>query len=342
MQYRRLGSSGLEVSRVCLGMMSFGVTGWQPWVVEGDEGVRFVRLALDRGINFFDTADFYSHGVSEEILGRAVRELVPRDEVVIATKVGLPMRNGPNGSGLSRKHIMHAVDASLRRLQTDYIDLYQIHKWDPVTPMEETVEALGDVVRAGKARYLGVSNTAAWQLALAHCHRRHRAGTGFQSVQAQYNLTYREDERELIPFCEAVGLGVVGYSPLARGWLAGTRRTGQAGLTSREAKRAASDAKGLHLYGSPEDEAVLDQLTSVAEARGAPLAQVAMSWIHAHRAVASVIVGAMEEQHLDHAVAALELPLSAEEVVRLEQVYTPRPVKDDAMRVALGVDPPSR
>jgi aryl-alcohol dehydrogenase (NADP+) len=323
-------------------MMSFGSSKWQPWVIEGDEGVRFVRLALDRGINFFDTADFYSFGASEEVLGRAIQQSVPRDEVVIATKVGLPMRDGPNGGGLSRKHIMHAVDASLRRLQTDYIDLYQIHKWDPTTPMEETVGALNDVVRAGKVRYLGVSNTASWQLALAQCHARQRGGAPFQSVQAQYNLAYREDEREMLPFCAAEGLGVIGYSPLARGWLAGARRTGQQGLTGREAKRAKSDAKALHLYGSAGDEAVLDRLVNVAQERGITPSQVAIGWIVSHDLVASVIVGAMEEHHLDAALGALELPLLPEELRRLEEVYAPQPVKDDAMRVALGSEAPQR
>ena len=275
MQYRRLGRSGLEVSRVCLGMMSFGSPDWQPWVIDGAEGMRFVRLALDRGINMFDTADFYSNGASEEILGQAIGQLVRRDEVVIATKVGMPMRDGPNGGGLSRKHILQAVDASLRRLQTDHIDLYQVHKWDPATPMEEAMEALNDVVRAGKVRYLGASNTPAWQLALAQCHARNRGHAAFQSVQAQYNLAYREDARELLPFCAADGIGVIGYSPLARGWLAGARRH-QAGLTGREARRAASDAKGRHLYGSPGDEAVLDQVAAIAGRQGLSTAQVAI------------------------------------------------------------------
>ena len=332
MKYARLGGTGLEVSKVCLGMMSYGSPDWQPWVLPGDEAEIFVRQALDHGINFFDTADFYSLGASEEALGRAVARLTDRSNVVIATKVGLPMAPGANRGGSSRKHIHQAIDASLKRLGTDYVDLYQLHKADPLTPIEETMDALTDVVRAGKALFVGATNFSAWQLAEAACTGAARGSVRFVSMQVQYNLAFREEERDTIPFCVSQGIGVTVYSPLGRGWLAGNR-LGRAGMTAREAVRATRDAKAHASYGSEGDVAILQRLLEVAEERGVPASRLALAWLHARPAVDSVLCGALEAAHLDEAVAAVDLILTDAEIHRLEEVYTAQPLKDDGLAV---------
>ena len=322
----RLGTSGLLVSRIGLGMMSYGSSRFQSWVLPPADGVRFVRLALDSGINFFDTADFYSLGQSEETLGRAVASLTKRANVVIATKVGMPVGPGLNDRGLSRKHIMAAVDASLRRLKTDYIDLYQLHNPDPQTPMEQTIDAMADVVRAGKALYIGASNYPAWELALANQSAMQRS-LRFVSTQMEYNLTFREEERETIPMCIAQGIGALAYSPLARGWLAGNRLKPRA-LTKREKGRAAGDMKAKANYGSDHDRRIAQRLADVASKRGVPPARVALAWLLSRPYVSSIVCGVLEPSHLDEAVAATELKLSAAEIVALEELYEPQRPKD--------------
>ena len=328
MEYRRLGSTGLVVSRLCLGMMSYGSPDWQRWVLGRGEGLRFVRLALDAGVNFFDTADFYSLGASEEILGEAIATLTDRRSVVLATKVGLPMRQGPNGGGASRKHIMAAIDESLRRLRTDYVDLYQMHKWDDGVPLEETVEALNDVVRAGKALHTGVTNYSTWQFAKGVYMARGRGWTPFSTMQLQYNLAYREEEREMIPFCRSEGIGIVVFSPLARGWLAGIRSGGK--VSDREAVRGQQDAKGHQLYGSPSDREVLQALLALAEKRKVPPSRLALAWLYGHDFVDAAITGPLEDYHLTEALAALDLRLDPDEIAALEAPYAPQAVKDDA------------
>jgi aryl-alcohol dehydrogenase-like predicted oxidoreductase len=324
MDYVRLGRSGLKVSRICLGCMSYGVPdrGPHPWTLDEAQSRPFIRRAVELGINFFDTANVYSDGTSEEILGRAIREFVPRDEVVIATKVHGKMRGDPNGRGLSRKAILTEIDHSLRRLGTDYVDLYQIHRLDHETPIEETLEALHDVVRAGKARYIGASSMYAWQfckaLYLADLH----GWTRFVSMQDHYNLLYREEEREMMGLCQEEGVGMIPWSPLARGRLA--RPWEQKGDT----ERAGSDEFGKTLYLKTEeaDRKVVDQVGAIADARGIPRAQVALAWMLSKPLVTSPIVGATKMRHLDDAVAALGVTLSAQEVAALEEPYVPHPV----------------
>ncbi len=324
MEYRRLGKSGLKVSRICLGCMSYGVPerGLHAWTLDEDKSRPFIRRTLELGINFFDTSNSYSDGTSEEILGRAIRDLARRDEVVIATKVYYPLRKDPNGRGLSRKAVLTEIDASLRRLGTDYVDLYQIHRWDSETPIEETLEALHDVVKAGKARYLGASSMFAWQLAqalyLADLHGRSR----FVSMQDHYNLLYREEEREMIGLCLDQGIGVIPWSPLARGRLA--RPWDERANT----ERAGTDEFGKTLYARTEaaDRAVVERLGEVAAARGVPPAQVALAWLLGKPAVTAPIVGATKPHHLEDAIAALSIKLTAEEVARLEEPYVPHPV----------------
>jgi len=324
MDYVKLGKTGLKVSRLCLGCMSYGIPerGAHPWTLGEEESRPFLARALELGINFFDTSNSYSDGTSEEILGRALRDFARRDEVVIATKVFFPTRKGPNGRGLSRKAILTEIDASLRRLGTDYVDLYQTHRWDDETPIEETLEALHDVVKAGKARYIGASSMFAWQfckaLHLADLH----GWTRFVSMQDHYNLLYREEEREMMGLCVAEGVGVLPWSPLARGRLA--RPWDQKGST----ERAGSDEFGKTLYAGTEeaDRAVVDRLGEVAGTRGVPRAQVALAWLLAQPAVTSPIVGATKPHHLEDAVAALALKLSPEEMGRLEEPYVPHPV----------------
>jgi aryl-alcohol dehydrogenase-like predicted oxidoreductase len=318
----RLGASGLHVSRVCLGMMSYGDDSDRPWVLDEAAAEPIVRQAAEGGITFFDTADVYSQGASEVATGRLVGRLLARDEVVIATKVHGAMTPGPNGRGLSRKHILSAIDASLERLGMDHVDLYQIHRWDPHTPIEETMEALHDVVRAGKARYLGASSMAAWQFAKAqHVAERH-GWTRFVSMQDHYNLLYREEEREMIPQCLDQGVGILPWSPLARGWLAGTR-TREGGRATR---RAQTDAFQDQLYGRPEDFDVVDRVAEVAGERGLPPAQVALAWLLHRPGVTSPIVGATKPGHLADALAATQVTLSPDELARLEEPYVTHPV----------------
>jgi aryl-alcohol dehydrogenase-like predicted oxidoreductase len=319
MDYVNLGATGLRVSRVCLGMMSYGNDSDRDWVLDEDAAEPIVRRAVEGGITFFDTADTYSKGASEVATGRLLRKLFSRrDEYVLATKVFMPMGSGQNERGLSRKHILSAIDASLERLGEDHVDLYQIHRWDPHTPIEETMEALHDVVKAGKARYIGASSMFAWQFAKAQ----HVARTRFVSMQNHYNLIYREEEREMIPLCLDQGVGVIPWSPLARGVLAGNRsRSGEKRTT-----RAGSDAFSDYLYAQPTDFDVVDRVGEVASERGVPSAQVALAWLLHKPGVTAPIVGATKVEHLDDALAAESLALSDEEIKRLEEPYAPHPV----------------
>jgi aryl-alcohol dehydrogenase-like predicted oxidoreductase len=317
----RLGSSGLHVSRVCLGMMSYGNDSDRPWVLDEAGAEPIIRRAVEGGITFFDTADVYSAGASEVATGRLVGKLLSRDEVVIATKVHGQMTPGPNGRGLSRKHILSAIDASLGRLGMDYVDLYQIHRWDKQSPIEETMEALHDVVRAGKARYIGASSMYAWQFARAQHVAERNGWTRFVSMQNHYNLLYREEEREMIALCVDDGIGVIPWSPLARGFLTGTRtREGE-----RRTTRAETDGFQDVLYG-PADFDVVDRLDEVAGEKGLPPAQVALAWLLHKPGVTAPIVGATKLGHLEDALAAAELTLTAEEIARLEEPYVPHPV----------------
>jgi 1-deoxyxylulose-5-phosphate synthase len=322
MKTTNLGNSGLRVSRIALGMMSFGSGPQRPWVLGEEKAEPIVRAAVEGGINFFDTADMYSDGASEEITGRLLPKFLSRDEMVVATKVFFQTTPGENGRGLSRKHVLAAIDASLKRLGMEYVDLYQIHRWDPLTPIEETMEALHDVVRAGKARYVGASSMYAWQLAKAqHLAERH-GWTRFISMQSHYNLVYREEEREMIPLCLDQGVGVTCWSPLARGLLTGTRtRDGE-----RHTVRAQNDSYGEGLYGRPGDYDVADRLAEVAARRGAPPAQVALAWLLQRPGVTAPIVGTTKLSHLEDALAAAALELGEEEVARLEELYLPHPV----------------
>jgi aryl-alcohol dehydrogenase-like predicted oxidoreductase len=319
----RLGGTGLHVSRLCLGMMSYySGTAGRPWMLDETAAEAILRRAVEGGITFFDTADMYSQGASEIATGNLLRKLSSRDQVGVATKVYFQMGEGPNERGLSRKHILSAIDASLARLGMDYVDLYQIHRWDPLTPIEETMEALHDVVRSGKARYIGASSMYAWQLAKAQ-HAADRNGwTRFVSMQNHYNLVYREEEREMIPQCLNMGMGVMPWSPLARGFLAGTRtREGE-----RRTTRAASDAYAEELYGRPEDFDVVERVVEVAAERGVPAAQVALAWLLHKPGVTAPIVGATKLTHLEDALAAATLALSQDELAKLEEPYRPHPV----------------
>ena len=323
MEYLRLGSTGLKVSRLCLGAMTYGSKSWREWVLEEEESRPFIRRALDEGINFFDTADMYSLGVGEEILGRALRDFGSgRDRVVIATKVFNPMGNDPNQKGLSRKHILHAIDDSLRRLETDYIDLYQIHRFDYETPIEETLTALHDVVRAGKARYIGASSMFAWQFAKMLYTADGLGLTRFVSMQNHYNLIYREEEREMIPLCREEGIALIPWSPLARGFLAGNRHSQGFG----ETVRAKTDDYAQKMYYQPSDFTVVERLTTVARHRRVPNAQAALAWILSKPGVTAPIIGASKMKHLEDAIAALDLKLDEEEVRALEAPYQPHAV----------------
>jgi aryl-alcohol dehydrogenase-like predicted oxidoreductase len=317
----RLGRTGLHVSRVCLGMMSYGNDSDRPWVLDEAAAEPIVRRAVEGGITFFDTADVYSGGASEVATGRLLPKYISREEVVVATKINGAMTPGPNGRGLSRKHILSGIDASLGRLGMDYIDLYQIHRWDPHTPIEETMEALHDVVRAGKARYIGASSMYAWQFAKAQRVAERHGWTPFVSMQNHYNLVYREEEREMIPQCIDQGVGVIPWSPLARGLLTGTRtRSGE-----KKTIRAETDGFGDSLYG-PQDFDVVDRAAEVAGERGVPAAQVALAWLLGRPGVTAPIVGATKLGHLEDALAAADLSLTADEVARLEEPYVPHPV----------------
>lgn len=319
MEYTNLGSTGVKVSRICLGCMTYGSKKWREWVMEEAEGRPFIKQALELGINFFDTADMYSIGVSEEITGRALKDFGPsRDKLVIATKVFWPMGSDPNEKGLSRKHILAAIDASLRRLGTDYVDLYQIHRFDYETPIEETLEALDHVVKAGKALYIGASSMFAWQFAQMLSTSDRRGWSRFVTMQNHYNLAYREEEREMNPLCRAEGVGLLPWSPLARGILAGNRRAGTT--------RSRTDDYAHKLYTHEADDRVVDAVEKVAKARGIPPAQVALAWLLAKPAVTAPIVGATKPHHLTDAVAAVGLKLSAEEIAALEAPYVPHPI----------------
>src|SRR4051812_16517325 len=319
MDHVNLGATGLRVSRICLGMMSYGNDSERPWVLDEAAAEPIVRRAVEGGVIFYDTADTYSAGASEVATGRLLKRLFNRrDEYVLATKVFMPMGSGQNERGLSRKHVLSAIDASLERLGEDHVDLYQIHRWDPHTPIEETMEALHDVVKAGKARYIGASSMFAWQFAKAQ----HVARTRFVSMQNHYNLIYREEEREMIPLCLDQGVGVIPWSPLARGVLAGNRtRSGEKRTT-----RAGSDAFSDYLYAQPTDFDVVDRVAEVASERGVPPAQAALAWLLHKPGVTAPIVGATKIEHLDDALAAESLPLSDEEISRLEEPYAPHPV----------------
>ena len=323
MEYVNLGKAGVKVSRICLGVMTYGSKKWREWVLEEEEGRPFIRRALELGINFFDTADMYSDGVSEEILGRALKDFGgSRDRVVIATKVFNPMGDDPNQRGLSRKHIRHAIDDSLRRLGTDYVDLYQIHRLDYTTPIEETLEALDDVVKEGKALYLGASSMFAWQFAKMLYKADEMGLTRFVSMQNHYNLVYREEEREMIPLCREEGIGVIPWSPLARGFVAGNRRKEDFG----ETVRSKTDPFAHGLYYQPADFAVVDRVGEIARARGVPNAQVALAWMLQQPGVTAPIVGASKMQHLEDAVAALSLKLDERELQALAEPYQPHQV----------------
>ena len=322
MEYVKFGSTGLEVSRLCLGCMSYGepARGTHPWTLPEEESRSFIKQALELGVTFFDTANVYSNGSSEEIVGRALKDFARRDDVVIATKVHGRMGPGPNRGGLSRKHIMSEIDASLRRLGTDYVDLYQIHRLDPGTPIEETLEALHDLVRAGKVRYLGASSMYAWQFAKALWAAERHGWTRFVSMQNHYNLLYREEEREMLPLCVDQGIAVIPWSPLARGRL--TRDW------EERTARTETDEFGRGLYARTEepDRQVVEAVARIAEARGVPRAQVALAWVARNPAVTAPIVGATKPHHLTDAVAALELELTDEEMAALEAPYVPHPV----------------
>jgi 1-deoxyxylulose-5-phosphate synthase len=324
MDYVRLGTSGLKISRLCLGCMTFGSSKWRPWVLDEEASLPFFKKAVEAGINFFDTADMYSGGESERVTGKALKEYARRDEVVIATKVFNPMGPGPNDKGLSRKHIFDAIDRSLSRLGVDHVDLYQTHRFDPETPVEETLEALNDVVRAGKARYIGASSMYAWQFMKMLAVSRANGWTPFISMQPQYNLVYREEEREMLPLCRDQGVGVIPWSPLARGFLAGGRAKAGEGDT----ERARSDAFAPRLYYREADHAVVDAVEAVAKARGVSNMQVALAWVLKNPAIAAPIIGTSKAHHLDDAVAALSLKLTADEVKALEKPYKPKPVLD--------------
>jgi aryl-alcohol dehydrogenase-like predicted oxidoreductase len=323
MEYVNLGSAGVKVSRLCLGTMTYGSKSWRDWVLDEEESRPFIRRALELGINFFDTADMYSVGASEEVLGRALRDFgPPRDRVVIATKVFNAMSDDPNDKGLSRKHIHHAIDNSLRRLGTDYVDLYQIHRFDYQTPMEETLRALDDVVRSGKALYIGASSMFAWQLARMLNISGRDGLARFVTMQNHYNLIYREEEREMIPLCREEGLGIIPWSPLARGFLAGNRSKEEFG----ETVRAKTDEYAKSLYYQASDFAVVGRVGEVARKRGIPNAQIALAWLLHQPGVTAPIVGASKMHHLDDAIAALSVTLDADELAALAEPYQPHAI----------------
>jgi aryl-alcohol dehydrogenase (NADP+) len=322
MDYVNLGHTGLKVSRLCLGMMTYGSPQWRDWVLDEEASRPFVKRALEAGINFFDTANVYSQGVSEEVTGRTLKDFAKRDEVVIATKVHGAMGDKPNQRGLSRKHIMDAIDASLRRLGTNYVDLYQIHRYDKETPIEETMEALHDVVKAGKARYIGASSMYAWQFAKAqHTAERH-GWTKFVSMQNHYNLVYREEEREMIPLCRELGVGIIPWSPLARGFLAGNRTKDKSGDTAR----AKSDAFAHQMYYQESDFTIVDRATALATQHGVSTAQVALAWLLRKPGLTAPIIGASKMYQLEEAIAAVSIKLSADEIKSLEEMYQPHRV----------------
>lgn len=322
MEYVRFGNTGMKVSKICLGCMTYGTpTERWPWALNEEQSRPFIQKALDMGINFFDTADVYTAGESERVVGKALKDMSQRDAIVLATKVFNPMGPGPNDKGLSRKHILSAIDASLQRLGTDYVDLYQIHRWDYETPIEETMEALHDVVRTGKARYIGASSMFAWQFAQAQHVAEKNGWTKFVSMQPHYNLIYREEEREMIPFCVDQGLAVIPWSPLARGLL-----TGKRSKERTETERARTDGFGKSLYTRDDDFEIIKRVDELAAQKGLPAAQIALAWMLSKPYVTSPIIGASKPGHLEDAVAALAVRLSAEDIKRLEEPYLAHPV----------------
>jgi len=322
MEYVNLGTTGLKVSRICFGTMTYGDPQWRDWVLPEEKSRPIIQRAVELGINFFDTADMYSLGASEEVLGRAIRDFVDRKDVVIATKVYWPTGDGPNDRGLSRKHILDSIDASLRRLGTDYVDVYYIHRWDYETPIEETLETLDDLVRLGKVRYLGASSMHAWQfmkaLGLADRHGWNR----FVVMQNHYNLVHREEEREMLPLCREEGIGVVPWSPMARGFLAGNRKPGERGVTTRDA----SDQMAHDYYFQDTDFSILERVVDLAETKGVKPAQIALAWLLHQPGVTAPVIGASRMRHLEEAVGAVEIRLTPGECESLEEPYAPRPV----------------
>ena len=323
MQYTTLGRTGVTVSRLCLGCMSYGSPQWRPWVLDEASARPFFRLALDAGINFFDTADMYSLGVSEEITGRALRDMANLEEIVLATKVYNAMSSRPNMAGLSRKHVIQGCEASLRRLGVETIDLYQLHRFDASVPIDETLAALDQLVRQGKVRYIGASSTYAWQLMRALSISERNGWARFVSMQNHYNLVYREEEREMIPLCMAEGLGVIPWSPLARGLLARPR----AQTESRQTTRGNNDPFAQRLYADNVDWPIVDAVERIARARGATMAEVGLAWLLARPGITAPIVGATKLEHLEVAIRAVDLQLTSEEISQLESPYTPKPVR---------------
>lgn len=322
MQYINFGRTGTKVSRICLGMMTYGTPEWRPWVLSEENSRPLIRRAVELGVNFFDTADMYSKGVSEEILGRAIRDFAKRDSVVVATKVFFPMSEDPNDQGLSRKHILQSIDSSLHRLKMDYVDLYQIHRWDYQTPIEETMEALNDVVKSGKALYIGASSMFAWQFAKAlHVSELH-GWSRFVSMQNHYNLVYREEEREMLPLCRSEGIAVMPWSPLARGFLAGNRRKEDWGDTVR----ARTDDYGQKLYYSDSDFQIADRVAQLARKRGVSPIQIALAWLAHQPDVTTPILGASKPGQLEELVAALDIVLDKQEIAFLEELYQPHAI----------------
>jgi len=326
MEQVRLGNTGLKVSRLCLGCMTYGAPAWRSWVLDMEQSKPFFQLAIEKGITFFDTANVYSIGASEEATGRWLREFARREEIVVATKVNGPMGPGPNEKGLSKKSILAQIDASLTRLGMDYVDLYQIHRFDYETPIEETLEALNDVVRAGKARYIGASSMYAWQFAKMLSVSDRNGWARFVSMQPQYNLVYREEEREMLPLCRGEGIGVIPWSPLARGFLAGGRAQPKEGNT----ERARTDEFSPRLYFREADFKVVDAVEDLAKGRGLTNMQVALSWVLRNPAITSPIIGASKLSHIEEAVSALDVKLSDDEAKALEKPYQPKPVLDHA------------
>lgn len=322
MKYTNLGKSGLKVSRICLGTMTYGSPSWRKWILPEEESRPFLKRALELGINFFDTADMYSLGRSEEILGRAIKDFGRRDQVILATKVFFPMSEDPDDRGLSRKHILASIDASLKRLGTDYVDLYQIHRYDYDTPLEETLETLHEVVKSGKARCIGASSMHAWQFARALYLADRHGWTRFVSMQNHYNLVYREEEREMIPLCRAEEIGVIPWSPLARGFLAGNRRKKGWGDTLR----AQTDDYAQTLYFEDSDFEVADRVMTLASRRNVPPTQVALAWLLGRPGIAAPIIGATKMEHLEQAVAAVDIALNPDECAFLEEPYKPHKV----------------
>jgi aryl-alcohol dehydrogenase-like predicted oxidoreductase len=322
MQYTQLGKSGLMVSRICLGCMSYGSSKWRPWVLDEPEAKPFYRKALDLGINFFDTADMYSMGASEEVTGRALREMAKMEEIVLATKVHFPMGDGPNMGGLSRKHIVQGCEASLKRLGVETIDLYQIHRFKGSVPIEETLAALNHLVNQGKVRYIGASSGYSWQLANALTLSERNGWAKFISMQNHYNLVYREEEREMMPLCVAEGIGVIPWSPLARGRLARTTPSPVEGTT-----RADTDQYAVELYDTPSDNDVIEATRKVASGIGVPPAHIALAWLLSKPAVAAPIIGATKIEHLETAVAALDVKMTDQQIKELEAPYRPHAIK---------------